>query len=64
MEPTVVICEGGSLVVGHAQGGLVQLTLRVPGVPDLAVLCSARVVQELLAALIAERRRAGGYPWV
>lgn len=63
MEPTVIQCDNGSLLVGDAHGGLVQPTVRVPTVPDLCLLLTPSQVQELLSALIAGRRSAGGYPW-
>lgn len=63
MEPIVIVCGDGSLVVGDAQGGLTQLTVRAPTVPDLCLLLTSNQVQELLTALIAGRREAGGYPW-
>jgi hypothetical protein len=62
MEPVIVQCVNGSLSVGDAHGGLVQLTVRVP-TADLCLLLTPNQVQELLAALIAGRRESGGYPW-
>jgi hypothetical protein len=63
MEPIAIACETGSLLVEDAHGGLVQLTMRVPTVPDVHLLLTPSGVQELLAAVIAARRIAGGYPW-